>query len=477
MSDLPEDVRRWPSDPFQLLGVPRDVPPRDLKRAYTRLIRTYKPEHAPEEFRRIREAYDAVRQFVEMFGTLRQAAPSAAFESGDASPDVAARPRESRGSDQAARPVGKSLNEQLEECWQSAIDGDSIRAYRELERLHATAPQDARITARLYWLLTVVPELDPRRTACDWLVAGLRRNGLSGPLRELYRRELTANPDETLHQRCLELIDAVPVSPALADLLECRWNAVAGREQAAEVIRADLARLRERFLAHDDALWARLVFSAVDRVAFLDTAASRDLMARCQHDLEILSHLHLRLSAAFDRFELLQTIAASSRTILQQGAMWHADFIEVVRQAWSLPIEELRPKLMAYLATVAARPGQLLHNFDAVRQVASPLLFQFRRALALLDSTTEPPADARSENDIHELALSFARDTPGSKYGEWRPQLLDFCLREVIMPEQVAAALAGHVEFQLIAEQHLSQAAASDLPLVCVCHSCRLFWA
>ena len=62
MSDeLPNDIGRWPKDPFKLLGVPFDVTPRDLKRAYTRRIRTYKPEHAPEEFRRIREAYDWVR--------------------------------------------------------------------------------------------------------------------------------------------------------------------------------------------------------------------------------------------------------------------------------------------------------------------------------------------------------------------------------------------------------------------------------
>jgi hypothetical protein len=477
MSDLPDDVRRWPSDPFQLLGVPRDVPPRELKRAYTRLIRAYKPEHAPEEFRRIREAYDAVRQFVELYGALQQVAPSAPFdETGEAA--EAALPRDSAGQDERpVRPVLKSLDEQLEECWQWAIDGEGPRAYRELERLHAAAPHDARITARLYWLLTMAAKLDRRRAPCDWLVAGLRRNGFSGPLRELYRRELAANSAEALHQRCTELIDAVPVSNGLADLLEWRWNAVGRKEQAAEVIRADLARLREHFLAHDDETWARLVFAAVDHIAFIDTAAARDLLARCQRDLEGLSHLHLRLSAAFDRFEMLQTIAASCRTILQQGAQWHADFIEVVQQAWSLPIEELRPRLMTYLATVAARPGQLLHNFDAIQQLASPLLFQFRRALAMLDSITEPTADCRSEDDIRELVLSFARDTPGSKYSEWRPQLLDFCLREVIMPEQVAAALANNSEFQLSAEQHLSQAAANDLPLVCVCHACRLFWA
>ncbi|HET6881493.1 MAG TPA: J domain-containing protein [Pirellulales bacterium] len=477
MSDLPDDVRRWPSDPFKLLGVPKDVPPQDLKRAYTRLIRTYKPEHAPEEFRRIREAYDTVRQFVEMFSAMRQEASSLSFEEEAGAAIASAPARESPARDEPARPLARSLEEELQECWQWAIDGDGLKAYRELERLHAVAPHDARIGARLYWLLTLGPKLDGRRAPCDWLVAGLRRNGLSGPLRELYRRELAANPDEAMHPRCAELIDSLPVSPGLADLLEWRWQALARRQQAAELIRADLARLRQRMLAHDDEMWARLVFSAADHLAFVDTAAARDLLARCQHDLEGLSHLHLRLSAAFDRFEMLQTIATASRTLLQQGAIQHADFVEVAQQAWSLPAEEQRPKLMAYLATVAARPGQRLHNFDAVQQLASPLLFQFRRALAMLESITEPTADTRSEGDIQELVLSFARDTPGSKYSEWRPQLLDFCLREVIMPEQVAAALAGNVEFQLSAEQHLSQAAANDLPLVCVCHACRLFWA
>lgn len=477
MSDLPDDVRRWPSDPFKLLGVPRNVAPRDLKRAYTRLIRAYKPEHAPEEFRRIREAYDSVRQFVEIYGTVQQGAAAEAFETDDSATAEAVPRGERAPVESRTRERIKSLEEQLDECWEWAIEGDEAKAYRTLERLHAQAPHDARIGVRLYWLLTLTPKLDANRSPCDWLVAGLGRNGLSGPLRELYRRELTANLAEAISGRCTELIEGLPASNGLADLVEWRWNAIARGEQAAELIRADLAKLRERFLRQDEESWARLVFAAVDRVAFLDTEASRDLMARCQHDLEGLNHLHLRLSAAFDRYELLLDIAAKSRMLMQKAVGPHAIFAELIRRAWSLPIEELRPQLMAYLATIAARPGQALQNFDAVQQVASPLLFQFRRTLSLLDSITEPPNDVRTHADIAALVLSFARDTPGAKYSEWRTPLLDFCLREVIMPEQVAEALAEVPDFQLSAEQHLSQAAAKDLPLVCVCHACRLFWA
>ena len=48
------------SDPFELLGVTaRDADKRSLRRAYVRLIKVYRPERAPEEFQRIRGAYEA----------------------------------------------------------------------------------------------------------------------------------------------------------------------------------------------------------------------------------------------------------------------------------------------------------------------------------------------------------------------------------------------------------------------------------
>ncbi|HEX7375983.1 MAG TPA: J domain-containing protein [Pirellulales bacterium] len=478
MSELPDDVRRWPKDPFQLLGVPRDVPPRELKRAYTRLILAYKPEHAPEEFRRIREAYDAVRRFVEMFGAFHEEAAAQPFESEE--PAESETPRFGPPADSPPRspaaPV-TSLEEKLDECWEWAIAEDEPRAYQTLLQIQAQIPHDARIGARLYWLLSLAPEIDRDRSPCDWLVAGLKRTGFSGPLRELYRRELAANRIEALGDRCVDLIDALPASPGLAELVEWRWNAVAGADRTTELIRDDLAKLRDRFLAHDEEAWARLVFAAADRVAFIDSDDARELMSRYESDLKALEHLHLRLAQEFDRFELLQQLAATTRALSRGGAPWHADFVDVVRRGWITPMEELRPRLMAYLAAIAARPGQMLHRLDAVWKTAPPLLHQFRGLLARLDSITEPADDRRSEADVAELVMAFACETPAARYADWRPPLLDFCLREVLMPEQVAAALADHAEFQLSAEVHLSQAALADLPLVCVCHACRLFWA
>src|SRR5262245_65574254 len=70
-SSLPEDLARWPKDPYQLLGVTPNIDPRELRKIYTRLIRAYKPEQFPEHFRRIRDAYEIVLRQVEFYKQFR----------------------------------------------------------------------------------------------------------------------------------------------------------------------------------------------------------------------------------------------------------------------------------------------------------------------------------------------------------------------------------------------------------------------
>ena len=61
---LPDDVERWPADPRKLFGLAPNATHRELKRAYIALIKRFKPEHAPDQFRRIREAYEDLDQIL-----------------------------------------------------------------------------------------------------------------------------------------------------------------------------------------------------------------------------------------------------------------------------------------------------------------------------------------------------------------------------------------------------------------------------
>ncbi|MDX1970316.1 MAG: J domain-containing protein, partial [Planctomycetaceae bacterium] len=51
-----------PHDPQGFFGLPATFDRQDLKRQYNRLIKQFKPEKYPQEFQKIRAAYDALDQ-------------------------------------------------------------------------------------------------------------------------------------------------------------------------------------------------------------------------------------------------------------------------------------------------------------------------------------------------------------------------------------------------------------------------------
>lgn len=48
-------------DPYRVLGIERQVPDAEIKRAYFQLVRQFPPEREPEKFQEIRAAYEALR--------------------------------------------------------------------------------------------------------------------------------------------------------------------------------------------------------------------------------------------------------------------------------------------------------------------------------------------------------------------------------------------------------------------------------
>src|SRR5579871_2854032 len=137
--ELPDDPRAWPADPFDLLGVTPGTPEADVKRAYARLIRRFKPEHAPEQFRRIRAAYETCLEFARHF------APSP--DEPDAPPPVVVRvdrlrvpPAETPPAESAesAPPAPAPVElppprlSEADRLWAAAVEGRGAEAYAGL---------------------------------------------------------------------------------------------------------------------------------------------------------------------------------------------------------------------------------------------------------------------------------------------------------------------------------------------------------
>ena len=157
MSDnrLSEDYRDWPNNPYELLEVDENVGRLELRRAYTRLIRRFKPEHFPEQFQLLREAYDTITLH------LQWRDPDETPSDEDADVANASLDEASAGHYRAAH----QRTQQLDDAWEAAQQSQPAEALAQLESLRAQHGADHDILMREYWLLRTFPDLESSTTS------------------------------------------------------------------------------------------------------------------------------------------------------------------------------------------------------------------------------------------------------------------------------------------------------------------------
>lgn len=461
--ELPDDVSRWPDDPYRLLGVAQDVDPKELRRAYTRLIRTYKPEQYPEQFRRIREAYEEVLRRVEFYRFFQPVPTEEPPVSTPESPVALESPRV------------RSLTQEIHDAWQGACAGDEPAAYRRLLELRGLHPERDDVYAPLYWLLTLNPALDPARCPRDWLLEGLSISRLSGPLRELYRREIQDNDAYPLEESFHQLL-SVPAAPTtVADFVEWRWLAAA-RQQQWQLLIEDVCELRTGVRHQDEQVWARLLISAVNYLSWGNNSAL-EYADTCRRELHGLVHLHRLLGDELDRLDYLHDVATSwQKLCFTQNVS--LELLELLAASWYVPFAEVRPRLLNYLCSVDREPEKLVGELDCLRRDAPATLSLFGNLLVQLECSVESmPDDPRTPALLGQMTRAFLASQRDTKYAWLRLRLLKYCVREAVAPETVAAIATEGREDWMAALPDLAESITADWPLRYVCQAYRLFWA
>lgn len=498
-SELPDDPSRWPGDPYALLGVSRQDDEREVRREYTRLIRRFRPDHHPEQFQKIREAFEFIQrqqqaiknyysaiEIVEDPPPLDEEEASSEHDSdGDDSNDedsdfrlVKPRPAVKKSEPAAADYVDRSDREpappSLAEIWDLAIDGDEPAAYALLlaRRSQVSGDERGQLYARLYWLLLVNRGLDPALTPADWLVEGLRLARLSGPLLELYRRELSASPDEAVSSRCGALVDGKPHVRGLVQLLTWRWRSCA-RIHRHELIVQDLDRVRTRLVFEDEASWCRLLILACELLAFCRLAALRARRTQFVAELKELTHLHQDFSDEFDRLDLLEESAQGWGNLLEAKTI-PDQWKEMIPLSWTCDWDDLRGPLLSLLSAIASNPPAALQSLDLIanhQPAAATQLGQLihRYWRETLDGA-EPPE--RDWDAAVEAASVFLQARQMFDYVQMRGEMLLFCLHETISPLTFAAA-ADHTELRTGSFQDRVR---SDGPVQNIYVACQAFW-
>lgn len=450
-SSLPDDPDQWPTDPFEVLGVARDVPARDLKRAYAQRIRQYKPEQKPEEFRRIRQAYEIVRQLME-WGALQAA---------------------SGPGEEPAAPRDDSVDR----YWRQAIDGNAPVAYAGILAEARADPRRPDLPLRLYWLRKLFPEVDPERPAVEWLVAAVRQPGANGQARELLQREFHDQPRETL-SATEALIDADWPTAELGELAAGRWLA-ALRLHELETIRRDLDRLQPRLQAHEEAAWFRLQITALDAVAWwADEPDASEIQARCHDEVRRLEHRAMNEPYIFDRLDYLFVLASAWRNFRSKYPV-PMSLGELIPVSWSAPVPRLLPLTERVLEEIVSRPHEWLGWFDRFWEKAPPVLDFFSRIVQQYSDRLEnQPVDPHAPTHLARSAADCMERTTSRTYAAMRSIIMQFCLDEFVTVEMFAAvAPPVRIDAPPGMELTLHDALARDWPLRLICWSSRLFWA
>lgn len=460
---LPEDVNAWPHDPYALLGVSWGVEKGDLRRAYQRLVKVFKPEHAPEQFRRLREAYETVLRHADT-GAGRELSWQAESLGPQHEPEPQPEAGET-GDDAPERFSQRLLVDDLDTAWEEAKRGDPLVAARRLRELFDRRPGNQEVCLRMYWLLKMAPEADPPSTPADWLLAGLRSGWFGGPLRELLRRELLARPTEALRSPVRDLLFEQRNPEAVVELAGWRWRA-ACRLQAWKLIAEDVAELDRRIGFDDHELSFRLLLWAMHDAAWSVDADALALVRSCGERIDAHHAQNPNFFDALARCDHLREVSEQWRGLVVGGRV-PRDLLDLVARSWMQAAVEYRPALMDHLATVLAQPEYALAAFTHIRQHAPLVWEQIRVMLGEINEISptgprEPPPDA----EFIPLVLDAFGKFNLNNYAGYRTRLLQFCLREHVEPLWVTAALERAWK---VPSEYLSGKVAQDTPLLLLC--------
>lgn len=450
-SELPEDYKLWPSDPYKLLNVSVGADPKEVKRAYTRLIKQFKPEHFPEQFRLLREAFDRVNTDASSF----------AWEREIQSTRLPLNETRANPTENVLRPDEQSFlkhtyEDPTKRVWELAKSEGIPSA---LNAIHESAwPEDSKTKVRFieYWLIkTKSPNPDSKEPA-RFLLENLHRFLDLPTAMNLARTELIAHPD---------LFFAIDLSKCfrkgnslynLSELLRIRWEAACQTQEHHRIL-ADYQLFSERYFEHRD-LWDGVTITAIN---FLMWSTDPEVQMRCD---EILSNLELDsgLRSSFEEYltqiDYLKQIVLEFRKVSVERPEWNR-LLNLVPSMWNGIDSQFANKTAAWLVHASKDISYFTSVFDGLAKDSPSLLNFIKSSLSRViniytsnnegdcwerlgqqnSNTVKSPIDSRVSESIRQFLATADYRT----YAKSRVRLLRFCLDQQIKIDWVVEYISS----------------------------------
>jgi len=309
-----------PDHPEQFFSLSGEYDVRDLKRSYNKLIRQFKPEKYPEEFQRIRAAFERLNDALRYgetpsFGSL---SPDLQFDWDNAKTSDRQPAHNNQASDAPIfddDPVNtdaESITREETLPFHARVKQESIQnLYAELIDKHLKTPYD-------YYALAVLSDLLPEAEHAFpyWLLEGLKVHREEPALFELLHQYFLSGGSHENREELLEATSRVIRSDRFYYLTEAAWDRLL-REKPFESFQQTLESCEMNLL--DYQVDHRLVFYLHILKAALwkaDKAWIDDMFAQIE---EHFDHMSFWLEEEYEFLEVVRVYQAQRTKFLRGG--------------------------------------------------------------------------------------------------------------------------------------------------------------
>lgn len=455
---LPPDPALWPKDPYQLLGVGQDADLREIRRAYARLTKLYRPDHSPQEFQLVRAAYDRIcawQEFRSQFPAdepdeFEQASPEDAATAVPA--DVAQVDAQTAAGPQPSSPRPRvpvprdSLADGLDAVRQLIHDGEFTACHDRLMQLDRDNPGNEDVRLQLCWLRTFFPDLAPNHDPVAFL-AGDSIERLPPRTWRVLLRFLEYHPETLLSPRVDHwLLRPLPPYP-LTQVLELRWKRAAQASQFTTIM-DDLEQLQDRLTRISTGNWLSVVLMAMRITRWFPDEDVEQLWDGAHEAFQTHDDDSLTYSRLYDEHEWL----VEARESIQEG-VWRAwsgkeadAWMSVLRTASVASPTAWRRELEALLAPWLMSPDAALNSAEELCRRYPALASVVHHFLQSISSrhVRSPHLVARAEQHLifphlrSNDSLTYSMNTRRA-----RLSVLTFCVEEAIDLRDLTRLLAG----------------------------------
>ncbi|MGI9472248.1 MAG: J domain-containing protein [Rubripirellula sp.] len=219
MSDGAGDWDHLPHDPLAFFGLAEGFERRDLKRAYGRLIRQFKPETHPAEFQRIRAAYEQLEN-ANRYGRSQQAA-EAANSAWEINRPPSSQGRSEDSASGASHRTGRDPAKTAPPPLVDVARSKPRETYQRLQEKGTRTPQE-------YYVLAVLSDLlklpEGGKSFIQWLLLGLKSHPSDPGLTALVAQYLRTDVSVEEAPRVRKSVASALRSPLFYRLTESLWE-------------------------------------------------------------------------------------------------------------------------------------------------------------------------------------------------------------------------------------------------------------